>query len=208
MKTILCYGDSNTYGYEPNMGRRYPSALRWPDALQTMLGPEYRVIPEGLMGRTTAFTRKGLAWLNGLSTIDPILRTHIPIDYLIFMLGTNDCCAELGLSAEEITAGLEKLIDRAMAHLREVQDNEAKIIIIAPKAMDERVLRGSFSDEVDEKGMHVSQELPALYKKLAERKGCGFTDIEDIIELSETDGEHFRPEGGQKLARKLKEQFF
>ena len=208
MKTVLCYGDSNTYGYDPETGLRYPPALRWPDALQALLGPEYRVIPEGLNGRTTAFGRKGLAWLNGLSTLDPIIRTHYPIDYLIFMLGTNDCCAELGLSAEEITAGMEKLIDRARAHLSEIQENEAEIIIIAPKAMDGKVLRGVFSYEMDEKSVRVSQELTTLYKELAERKGCDFTDIEDIIELSETDGEHFLPEGGKKLAGKLKEKFF
>ena len=208
MKTVLCYGDSNTYGYDPETGLRYPPALRWPDALQALLDTEYRVIPEGLNGRTTAFGRKGLAWLNGLSTLDPIIRTHYPIDYLIFMLGTNDCCAELGLSAEEITAGMEKLIDRARAHLSEIQENEAEIIIIAPKAMDGKVLRGVFSYEMDEKSVRVSQELTTLYKELAERKGCGFTDIEDIIELSETDGEHFLPEGGKKLAGKLKEKFF
>ena len=208
MKTVLCYGDSNTYGYDPETGLRYPPALRWPDALQALLGPEYRVIPEGLNGRTTAFGRKGLAWLNGLSTLDPIIRTHYPIDSLIFMLGTNDCCAELGLSAEEITTGMEKLIDRARAHLSEIQVNEAEIIIIAPKAMDGKVLRGVFSYEMNEKSVRVSQELTALYKELAQRKGCGFTDIEDIIELSETDGEHFLPEGGKKLAGKLKEKFF
>lgn len=208
MKTVLCYGDSNTYGYDPETGLRYSPALRWPDALQALLGPEYRVIPEGLNGRTTAFGRKGLAWLNGLSTLDPIIRTHYPIDYLIFMLGTNDCCAELGLSAEEITTGMEKLIDRARAHLSEIQESEAEIIIIAPKAMDGKVLRGVFSYEMDEKSVRVSQELTALYKELAQRKGCGFTDIEDIIELSETDGEHFLPEGGKKLAGKLKEKFF
>ena len=213
-KHIVCFGDSNTHGYcaDPSdtetHSDRFSENERWTCLLQEKLGAEYYVIEEGLSGRTTVFDDALHEKLSGLDSIYSCLMSHEPVDLLIIMLGTNDCCAELGLSAEEITAGLEKLIDRAMAHLREVQDNEAKIIIIAPKAMDERVLRGSFSDEVDEKGMHVSQELPALYKKLAERKGCGFTDIEDIIELSETDGEHFRPEGGQKLARKLKEQFF
>ena len=113
MKTVLCYGDSNTYGYDPETGLRYPPALRWPDALQALLGPEYRVIPEGLNGRTTAFGRKGLAWLNGLSTLDPIIRTHYPIDCLIFMLGTNDCKERFGANPACIGAGLERLILKA-----------------------------------------------------------------------------------------------
>lgn len=208
MKTILCYGDSNTYGYNPENGLRYPPSLRWPDALQELLGNEYRVIPEGLNGRTTAFGRKGLSWLNGLSTLDPILRTHYPVDCLIFMLGTNDCCAELGLSAEEITEGMEMLVDRARAHLGEIQENEAEIIIVAPKAMDEKVLQGVFSYEMNEKSIRVSQELAVLYRELAERKGCGFMDVEDVVELSEIDGEHLLPDGGRKLAGKLKEKFF
>lgn len=208
MKTVLCYGDSNTYGYNPENGLRYPPSLRWPDALQDLLGPEYRIIPEGLNGRTTAFGRKGLAWLNGLSTLDPLIRTHYPLDCIIFMLGTNDCCAELGLSAEEIAKGMEMLIDRARAHLGEIQDRETEIIIIAPKVMDNAVLTGTFRGEMDEKSIRVSQELPALYEKLAERKGCGFMDVEDVIRLSEIDGEHFLPDGGRKLAEKIREKFF
>ena len=55
MTTILCYGDSNTYGYNPVNGLRYPKGVRWTGVLQKMLGEEYEVIEEGCNGRTTVF---------------------------------------------------------------------------------------------------------------------------------------------------------
>jgi lysophospholipase L1-like esterase len=55
MKTVLCYGDSNTWGYNPSTEDRYPLAERWVSVLALALGPEYLVIPEGLNGRTTVW---------------------------------------------------------------------------------------------------------------------------------------------------------
>ena len=54
MTTILCYGDSNTYGYNPVNGLRYPKDVRWTGVLQKLLGEQYAVIEEGCNGRTTA----------------------------------------------------------------------------------------------------------------------------------------------------------
>lgn len=53
MKTILCYGDSNTYGLRPDSNQRYPREIRWTGLLQKSLGEDYYVIEEGLSGRTT-----------------------------------------------------------------------------------------------------------------------------------------------------------
>ena len=53
MKSILCYGDSNTYGLMPDSPDRYPRDVRWTGILQKKLGEDYYVIEEGLSGRTT-----------------------------------------------------------------------------------------------------------------------------------------------------------
>ncbi len=37
MKNILCFGDSNTYGYNPENGGRYDDASRWTGILQDIL---------------------------------------------------------------------------------------------------------------------------------------------------------------------------
>ena len=53
-KRIVCFGDSNTWGYIPVTGERYDETIRWPARLQEMLGYERcTVVEEGLTGRTT-----------------------------------------------------------------------------------------------------------------------------------------------------------
>ena len=53
MKNILCYGDSNTWGANPNDGSRYTDDVRWTGILQRELGGGYQVIEEGYNGRTS-----------------------------------------------------------------------------------------------------------------------------------------------------------
>lgn len=53
MKSILCFGDSNTWGWNPGNASRYSLDQRWPGLLMKELGPDYYVIEEGLSGRTT-----------------------------------------------------------------------------------------------------------------------------------------------------------
>ena len=66
MTTILCYGDSNTYGYNPVNGLRYPKDVRWTGVLQKLLGEQYAVIEEGCNGRTTVFEDIAEPWKAGL----------------------------------------------------------------------------------------------------------------------------------------------
>ena len=89
MKSVVCFGDSNTYGHNPVNGDRFPESVRWPCLLQNLLGSEFKVIEEGLNGRTTVFDDPNDDWKNGLDYIKGILCTHRPVDYLVIMLGTD-----------------------------------------------------------------------------------------------------------------------
>ena len=53
IKEILCFGDSLTWGWNPFDRGRYPFEKRWTGVLQKELGKDYRIIEEGLNGRTT-----------------------------------------------------------------------------------------------------------------------------------------------------------
>jgi len=55
-KTIVCFGDSNTWGMMPRANKRYPRSMRWTNILQKLLGEEYEVVNEGLCGRTFVAT--------------------------------------------------------------------------------------------------------------------------------------------------------
>ena len=90
MKTILCYGDSNTYGYNPVTGGRWSEDIRWTGRLQQLLGDEYKVIEEGCNGRTTMYKAPGEGWKSGLEYLKPCLNSHKPVDAVVMMLGTND----------------------------------------------------------------------------------------------------------------------
>ena len=107
---ILCFGDSNTFGYIPGRGGRYDRHTRWPGRLQELLGSAYQVIEEGLCGRTTAFDDVTEPGRSGLDRIRDAVEKNEPLELLIIMLGCNDCKAQFQASAEDITKVLERLL--------------------------------------------------------------------------------------------------
>ena len=119
MKHIVCFGDSNTHGYcaDPKDcaegGNRYNEAERWPCLLQDLLGPEAKVLEEGLSGRTTVFSDPLHESMSGLEVIYSVLMSHEPVDLLIIMLGTNDTKERFNANAACIGIGMERLLDKA-----------------------------------------------------------------------------------------------
>ena len=95
MKQILCFGDSNTWGLIPKTNQRYPWGVRWTSILDNELNRhfnnEYRVIEEGLCGRTTVFDDPLRDGRNSFKLLPTILESHNPVTDVIIMLGTNDC---------------------------------------------------------------------------------------------------------------------
>ena len=110
MKTILCYGDSNTWGYNPSTGGRYPRDVRWPGVLRRELGDDYLVIEEGLNGRTTVWDDPIEGYKNGKEYLVPCLETHKPLDLVIILLGTNDLKVRFSVSAYDIANGAGALV--------------------------------------------------------------------------------------------------
>ena len=200
MKTVLCYGDSNTYGYNPVDGLRYPYDKRWVNILANKLGDGYQVVAEGLNGRTTVFDREGEPWKNGRPYLKPCLATHRPIDYLIFMLGTNDCLATLELNADAIADGMEQLILDARELLAEKQGYLPNIIIVAPAAIRDDYHNSPFIYKLNDYAVRKSHEIADLYKSLAEKHGCTFVNACETVEVSELDSLHLTEKGHMQLA--------
>lgn len=112
MKTVLCYGDSNTWGFDPATRTRYPPRVRWTGVLAEQLGGDVRVIEEGLNGRTTRWDDPIEPSRNGLTYLRPCVESHQPLDLIIVMLGTNDLERRFDLSAADIAqsaAGLAEM---------------------------------------------------------------------------------------------------
>ena len=136
-KIIVCFGDSNTHGYDNKSGGRFDRFTRWPMVLQSLLGEEYLIREEGLSGRTTVFSDPLHESLSGVETIRPVLFTHEPVSLLIIMLGTNDVKARFSATAENISRGLDRLIKKAKAAEDAFLHQKVNILVIAPYPIDE-----------------------------------------------------------------------
>ena len=193
---ILCYGDSNTFGYIPGRGGRYNCHTRWPGRLQELLGSEYQVMEEGLCGRTTAFEDVTEPGRNGLDRIRDAVERSLPLDVLVIMLGSNDCKAQFGASAQEIAGGLEQVAAQA----RGGEASGFRVLLVAPAAMTDRVMHSGFGSEFDQRSINVSKELAEAYEALAGKCGCDFLDGSKVTHVSEIDGLHMDAEGHGRLA--------
>ena len=200
MTTVLCYGDSNTYGYNPVNGLRYPKDVRWPGVLQKLLGEEYEVIEEGCNGRTTVFEDVEEPWKAGLGYLRLCLNTHKPIDFVIMMLGSNDLKRMFHASAQEIADGVEELVRIIKEFTKEKQGYIPKVVLVSPPEIGKDIATSEFSRSFDEDAIIRSKKLPILYEKIAKKYECIFFDAAKVVEASEVDSLHLMPEAHKKLA--------
>ena len=200
MRTILCYGDSNTWGYDPRGGERFDRKSRWPMVLQELLnkeaGEEWLVVEEGLSGRTSCREDPIEGDRNGLRQLLPILESHAPIDIVAVMLGTNDLKLRFNPQAFDIAAGAQHVAMAAMASQTGPGKSSPKALIICPPPVVESpVFAHIFGDCVE-----LSKKLPPLYRQLAGECGAAFLDAGLFIKTSPVDGIHFEIEEHRKLA--------
>ncbi len=198
MKTILCYGDSNTHGANPS-GGRWPYDKRWPGILANLLGNDYYVIEEGLGGRTTVFDDPFEAGRNGGKYLPIALKTHAPIDLLIISLGTNDTKRPFANDERTITRGVEVLADIAKTY------EVAKIMVISPIHIGPRIEETIFAGFTKE-SVEISHKLSEPINAMAQREGLYFFDAATVATYSEIDQLHMDYESHQSLAEGLRKE--
>ena len=217
MREILVFGDSNTWGYSPHTKARYPEEHRWPCVLQRELGDEYHIIAEGLNGRTTVWDDplEGGQIKNGSRYLPACLQSHMPLDLVIIMLGTNDLKHRFSLTAFDIANGAGVLVDLVRASgcgrppkrgTEELGPAEAPpVLLIAPPSLG---LLSEFR-HIFYGGVEKSSHFPCQYRRVAEERGCALLDAGEFIISSDADGVHFDPEGqvllGQRAAQRVRE---
>lgn len=201
MKTILCYGDSNTWGQDPADNGRIPYASRWTGALQNLLGADYLVCEEGLNGRTTAFDDPIEPYRNGLFYFEPCLLVNRPVDLIVFMLGTNDVKTHLAQTAFTISKGLERLILIAQDPQYGRDGKAPEILIASPIKIGDGVDGTWLGDYFDAEARKRVVALKAHYQKIAGLYGCHFIAASDHAQPSPADEVHMDAENHQKLAQ-------
>jgi len=202
-KTVLCYGDSLTWGFDAEGQGRHAFEDRWPSVLQKALGSDVNVIAEGLNGRTTAYDDQlSPAERNGARLLPTILHSHAPLDLVVIMLGTNDLKRGLNGSAIQATRGIDRLIEIIRHHPWPFGAQEGPdILIVAPPQVCETanpVFGAMFKGAVAESAM-----LASLYRDLADERGCGFFDASSVCETTPVDGIHLDAANTRALGRGL-----
>lgn len=196
MKQILCFGDSNTYGLVPGTKDRYGWGVRWTSILNDRVEKYgYRVVEEGLCGRTTVFDDPFRTGRRGSQFLTSILETHNPIDHIILMLGTNDCKSVYKATPGVIGRGIELLLEQIKAYAP-----QAEVLLISPIFLGEKVWQDGYDKEFSEASVQVSKQLGNVYAKIAEKYGAKFMCASDYAQSSSVDEEHLDEQGHRALA--------
>lgn len=205
-KTIICFGDSNTHGYNSMNNGRFSEEERWTCLLDNYLGEEYSVKEEGLSGRTTVFEDPLFEGLNGFAHLFVALMSHEPVDLLIIMLGTNDVKERFAATPENIAKGLDRLTQKALS-TTEAWRTKPNILLIAPPPIEEGYYETAVGGEMGKNCVEKSKALAPLYEEVAKLRGCHFLDAASIegMEMYPYDYMHLSLDSHRLLAKKLAE---
>lgn len=201
MRSVLCYGDSNTWGCAPLVGdeaaRRFPEDVRWTGVLRRELGPGWWVVEEGLNGRTTVWEDALEPYRNGLEYLRPTLLSHQPLDVVVVMLGTNDLKHRFGVSAREIAEGARLLVDAVLASGCGPDGAAPRVLLVCPPPL------GRLDELADqfEGGAGKSRELAEHYAAAAQVRSCAFLDAGAHIASSDVDGVHLEADAHARLGK-------
>lgn len=202
MRTVLCFGDSNTHGTMAYRfigdRRRLDKSQRWTSVLGATLGAEFDVIAEGHPGRTTVYEDpiEGIE-KSGLRALKVLLESHRPIDLVLVMLGTNDTKARFGQTAAEIALGVQRIAEEILRSDCGPNGQPPHVMLVAPVHLQET---GIFVD-IFAGAATKSLALPGHLKSIAKRLDFGFVDLNDVAEVDPDDGIHIDPANHQKIGK-------
>lgn len=202
-KRILCFGDSNTWGYNAKDESRFEKGIRWTSVLCEKLGEEYEIIEEGLSGRTASCDDPLFEGLNGYSYIYPCIMSHRPLDLVIITLGTNDAKERFALTPLNIAMGIIRLANKIKNTQTGREGNDPEVLIVAPAPIGPRYKeKNAFYSMGRESDVKTKEMIPFL-EKLAAEGGFHFLSAGDHLAMGETDHMHLNETGHQKMAEIL-----
>lgn len=179
MRTVVCFGDSNTWGYVPaSNAERYPRGIRWPGRLQAALGDEWEVVAEGLNGRTAAVEHPAEEGRNGVTYLLPCLRSHKPLDAVVIYLGTND----VSLLREDLVArSVGRLVKLTRASETGIGSGAPAVLVVCPPPFE-------------------GHRLGSFYAEVCTDLGCDLLDLDGVALYSAADPEHLDETGHAAVA--------
>ena len=202
MKSILCFGDSNTYGVSPDDNSRFSFYQRWTGRLQSLLGFEkYHVIEEGYCGRTTCFSDDSDEMRSGIKVLDMVLKTHSPLDMIVIMLGTNDFKAQFSMTAKVSAFGVKKIIEKAKKYYLSEGKEPPLFLIVSPIEMGDAIEHSRFWEYGNESKKEI-ERLPHFLSIVAKETGSLFFDAATVAKPGK-DQLHMTEDSHKNLASSL-----
>ncbi|MFT5757431.1 MAG: lysophospholipase L1-like esterase [Alteromonadaceae bacterium] len=198
MRNILCFGDSNTWGYVPGTGERFDEEIRWTALTQVMLNHEFTLYEAGLSGRTISSDEPSRDFRNGAKLINLYLESCRPLDLVIIMLGTNDLKASLALSIEDIKAAAKALCLQVLDFDYAPYDTPEIMLVAPPPFTDSADIDAEFTENIA-----TSKQLAPTYYHLAQELKLSFLDAGRVIKSSMIDGIHWDEKGHRDFATHL-----
>ncbi len=195
MKTIVCYGDSNTWGFNPATQERFSITERWTGIFAQELGAEYHIIEEGLNGRTTIWDDPILEGRNGRTYFLPCLWSHQPIDLVTIMLGTNDLKGRFAVTAYDIATGVGALADLAVRSGAGLNGGSPHVLILVPPLIGILTEFAEAMPDADSKARKFAEH----YERIARKYRCHLIDASKIVKASDIDGVHLEADQHRKL---------
>lgn len=210
MKNILCFGDSNTWGFIPesiteSYPRRHPHDVRWTGVLARELGEGFRIIEEGQNGRTTVHDDPFALVRNAKAVLPAVLESHKPLDLVVLMLGTNDLKNVFGVSPSEIAAGAKILVQTVLGSDAGLAAKPPRLLLMCPPTIGQLSHLPDLEAKLTD-AQARSQQLPKHYEAVAATLGCAYLNTQEIITPSPVDGIHLDAAAHQKLGKAVAEK--
>jgi lysophospholipase L1-like esterase len=201
LPTVVCFGDSNTHGFDGAALDRFPAGVRWPGVVARELAGRATIIEEGLGGRTTVWDDPFTAGRNGRTYLLPCLRSHAPVAVVVIMLGTNDLKAYYRLGPAEIASGAGSLVDLARESLSGPGGMPPAVLLVAPAPL------GTLTTLAElwgyGAGREASMQLARFYRAAAAQSGAAFLDAGALVATDPADGVHLDADAHATLGRAI-----
>lgn len=212
-KRILCFGDSLTWGYDPEKRIRFPEEYRWPMVMEKILGDGYQVIEEGQNGRTIALEDPAEGEKNGLTYLLPCLESHTPFELLIILLGSNDCKRKFMYAGIEIAGEMQRFLEKALSYNHFRCQDHFQILLVAPPLISDAIKDSWLGENFGyDFAVELSGKIAGWYRELSDIYHVHFLDAAGYVKASDVDGCHLDAEGqvrlGEIIARYVKENIF
>lgn len=210
-RRVLCFGDSNTWGYIPT-GGRYDEHTRWPMRMGELLGGGWTVVEEGFNGRTCVYDDpvEG-GYKSGLNYLPPCLMTHNPLDLVLIMLGTNDTKCRFSLTPMTIGQSMMQLVRAVKLYGMNAAGDPPRCMIVAPAPILDNLMETRHAECFGEQAIAVSKGLGPELNRVSKLLRVDFFDAAPHAEVSPLDAVHWTAEGHRRfaaaMADKLRDMF-